>query len=174
MQLLVWGGGGGGRVKAKICDHCSQGDHESSFCPAQIDIHGVSAYKKSEFRGSLKIDPKLDRLGCSKAIHEGAKICNNFNSKGCTFKHCNFLHVCQVCKSPNHGEQKCEAQKSKAPTAPLNSEVVKGKQKPVQSAWLDLFKTRSPSTPINVDCLENDLHGHPDLSVCSVFMQGPM
>ena len=102
LQLLVGG------IKAKICDHC---DHESPFCPSQINILGVSAHKKSELRGSPKSDPKIDKLGRPKSSHLGTEICNNFNSKGCTFRSCYYLHVCKVCKSPNHGEAKCEAQK---------------------------------------------------------------
>ena len=91
MNCSSWLGGGGVRQKIVIT--------------VVKVIPGFSAYKKSEFRGSLKSDPKLNRLGRSKAIHQAAEICNNFNSTGCTFKDCNFLHVCKVCKSPYHGNK---------------------------------------------------------------------
>ena len=124
LQLLVGG------VKSKICDHCAQSDHESPFCPSQINVPGVSAVKKTEpYKGSTKYDPRFDRQGRPKMTHLGTEICNNFNAKGCNFKVCHFLHICKICKSPNHGEPKCESQKSKAPTAPPNTEPEKGKQK---------------------------------------------
>ena len=32
-QLIVSG------AKAKLCDHCSQSDHQSQFCPSQINVY---------------------------------------------------------------------------------------------------------------------------------------
>ena len=34
-QLIVGG------VKSKLCDHCSQADHQSAFCPSQINVPGL-------------------------------------------------------------------------------------------------------------------------------------
>ena len=121
-QLLVGG------VKTKTCDHCSQSDHESPFCPSQINVSGVTVTKKSDsLKGSTKYDPNFGKRGRTKMTHQGKEICNNFNAKVCAFKPCNFLHVCKKCKSPSHGENKCEMQKSAASVAPPNLEAEKSK-----------------------------------------------
>ena len=123
-QFLVGG------VKTKTCDHCSQSDHESPFCPSQINVSGVKVAKKSDsLKGSTKYHPNFDKHGRTKMTHQSKEICNNFNAKVCAFKPCHFLHVCKKCKSPSHGENKCEMQKSAASVAPPNLEAEKSKSK---------------------------------------------
>ena len=65
-QLLVGG------VKTKTCDHCSQSDHESPFCPSQINVSGVTVAKKSDsLKGSTKYDPNFDKHGRTKMTNLG-------------------------------------------------------------------------------------------------------
>ena len=111
-QLIVGG------AKAKLCDHCSQSDHQSQFCPSQINVPGMSDKRSEQIKGSGKYDATADKHGRPKVTYQGKEICNNFNTKFCNFKGCPFLHVCKKCKSFSHGEFRCEAQKSPTPAAP--------------------------------------------------------
>jgi hypothetical protein len=47
--------------------------------------------------GKVKVPPKT---------HIPA-VCNNWNSKGCTWKTCNNLHVCIHCRSEDHNGSRC-------------------------------------------------------------------
>ena len=69
-------------VKTKSCDHCGQADHQSPFCPTQIDQFFPSGIKN--FSDGAKREPSHDKRGGLRVMHKGIEICNNFNSvKGC-------------------------------------------------------------------------------------------
>ena len=123
-QLIVGG------AKSKLCDHCSQTDHQSAFCPSQINVPGVSNKRSELLKGSSKTDSSVDRHGRPKVMFQGREICNNFNSRACSNKACSLLHVCKKCKSFTHGESKCESQKSAYPAPQTNKDGDKNKSKP--------------------------------------------
>ena len=117
-QLLVGG------VKTKSCDHCGQADHQSPFCPTQIDQSFPSGFKN--LSDSAKVDYKRDqnhdKRGRLRVMHKGKEICNNFNSvKGCTSAACSFLHICNKCKKTGHGENSCETQSKQVLSEVTNS-----------------------------------------------------
>ena len=104
-QLIVGG------VKTKSCDHCGQADHQSPFCPTQIDQPIPSGVKKpfDSARVNSKKDQTHDIYGRLKVMHNGKEIRNNFNSvRGCINASCSFLHICKKCKKTGHGENTCE------------------------------------------------------------------
>ena len=112
-QLLVGGG------KTKLCDHCGQADHQSPFCPTQIDQFFPSGIKN--FSDGAKRQPSHDKRGRLLVMHKGKEICNNFNSiKGCLSAACSFLHICKKCKKTGHGEISCETQSKQVPTEVTN------------------------------------------------------
>ena len=113
-QLLVGG------VKTKSCDHCGQADHQSPFCPTQINQSFPSGIKN--FSDGVKREPSQDRHGRLRVMHKGKEICNNFNSvKGCLSAACSFLHICKKCKKTGHGENSCETQSKQVPSEVTNS-----------------------------------------------------
>lgn len=126
-QLLVGG------AKIKLCEHCSQSDHQSPFCPSQINVPGLLGGCKPERNFKLiKADPNFDKHGRPKLAYQGKEICNNYNHKenGCNYNRCPFLHVCKKCRSTSHGEQKCDAKKPLAPpVSSHNNDGEKSKQK---------------------------------------------
>ena len=95
-QLIVGG------AKAKLCDHCSQSDHQSAFGPSQINVPGLSDKGSEVHKGSGKTDASVDKHGRPKIMYQSKEICNNFNGKAYS-----FLHVCKKCKSFSHGESRC-------------------------------------------------------------------
>ena len=123
-QLIVGG------AKAKLCDHCSQSDHQSAFCPSQINVPGLSDKRYEVHKGSGKTDASVDKHGRPKIMYQGKEICNNFNGKACYNKQCSFLHVCKKCKSSSHRESRCESQKSTPPAPQTNTAGKKNMQKP--------------------------------------------
>ena len=127
----------------------------------------MSDKRSEQIKGSGKYDATADKHSRPKVTFKG-KICNNFNTKFCNFKGCPFLHVC---KSFSHGEFRCEAKKSPTPAAPPpTTDGQKIKSKP--SDWLELFNSRTPSTPINVDHLESELQNHPDQNFVQYLCKG--
>ena len=117
-QLIVGG------VKTRSCDHCGQADHQSPFCPTQIDKSIPSAVKNFSdgARFDYKRDPSHDKSGRLRVMHKGTEICNNFNSlKGCFHVDCTFLHICKKCKKTGHGENSCEALSKHIPSEVTNS-----------------------------------------------------
>ena len=60
-QLLVGG------VKTKSCDHCGQADHQSPFCPNQIDQSFLSGIKK--ISEGAKRGPSHDKRGRLRVMH---------------------------------------------------------------------------------------------------------
>lgn len=105
-----------------------------NFVHLRLMFLGYQLTRNLSLEDHKKSDPRIDKLGRPKSSHLGLEICNNFNSKGSYFKYCHYLHVCNFCKAPNQGKLKCEAQKSKAATAPAKSAAEKRRQKPVESA----------------------------------------
>ena len=97
-QLIVVG------AKAKLGDHYSQTDHQSAFCPSQINVPGLSDKRSEVHKGSCKTDASIDKHGRPKVMYQGKNICNNFNGKTCYNKQCSFLHVCKKCKYSSHVE----------------------------------------------------------------------
>ena len=123
-QLIVGG------AKSKLCDHCSQTDHQSAFCQSQINVPGLSNKHSEQHKGSSKIDTSVDKHGRPKVLFQGKEICNNYDTKTCLNRACSYLHVCKKCKSFSHGESRCDSQKS-APLAPqMNKDCEKNKPKP--------------------------------------------
>ncbi len=57
------------------------------------------------------IDPPIPTK--NKPIAKTSAVCKNWNTKGCSWKTCTNLHVCQDCRSPNHTASQC-LQKSKS------------------------------------------------------------
>ena len=122
-QLIVGG------VKTKTCDHCGQADHQSPFCPTQIDQPIPSGVKKpfDSARVNSKKDQTHDIYGRLKVMHNGKEICNNFNSvRGCINASCSFLHICKKCKKTGHGENSCETRSLRQ----VPSEVTNSSEKP--------------------------------------------
>ena len=117
-QLIVGG------VRTKSCDHCGQADHQSPFCPTQIDQPIPSSVKRPF--DSAKVNSKKDQThdihGRLKVMHKGKEICNNFNGfKGCINASCSFLHICKKCKQSGHGENSCATQSKQVPSEVTNS-----------------------------------------------------
>ena len=78
-QLIVGG------AKAKLCDHCSQSDHQSAFCPSQINGPGLSDKRYEVRKGSGKTDASVDKHGRPKIMYQGKEICKG---KACYNKQC--------------------------------------------------------------------------------------
>ena len=96
-QLLVGGS------KTKLCEHCFQADHQSPFCPTQINI--VPSPKQRPVTGQ---NATTDRKGRPRVLFKGKEICNNFNGdRGCSRVACPFVHVCMKCKKNGHGQVSC-------------------------------------------------------------------
>ena len=125
-QLIVGG------AKSKLCDHCSQADHQSAFRPSQINVQGLSNRCSEQHEGSGRADSSVDRYGRTKMMYQGREICNNFNTRTFTNKACTYLHVCKKCKSFTHRETNCDSQRSSQPTPQMNKETVE-KKKPLPS-----------------------------------------
>ena len=121
-QLIVGG------AKCKLCDHCSQADHQSAFCPSQINVPGLSNRRSEQHKGSGRADSSVDRYGRTKMMYQGREICNNFNTRTCTNKVCTYLHVCKKCKSFTHSETNCDSQRSSQPTPLMNKETMEKKK----------------------------------------------
>ena len=103
-QLLIGG------TKTKLCEHCSQADHQSPFCPTQISVPRPSRQRPTSGLESSK-DGSRDSYGRLRVIFKGKEICNNFNGeKGCTRSACSFEHVCKKCKGSGHGQNACHPQ----------------------------------------------------------------
>ena len=62
-QLLIGG------TQTKLCDYCSQADHESSYCPTQINVSWPIRFKTNS-----SLDPAKDMLGRSRAVLRGKEI----------------------------------------------------------------------------------------------------
>lgn len=123
-QLIVGG------TKTQSCDHCGQTDHQSSFCSTQIDVQITSHLKKftDSSRFNVTKDRTHDLQGRLRVMYKGREICNNFNGvKGCSFKTCNFHHVCKNCKQSTHGQSSCNQSKTILPEATTSSEKTKSK-----------------------------------------------
>ena len=118
-QLLIGG------TQTKLCDYCSQADHESSFCPTQINVSRPIRFKTNSNYSS--VDPRNDILGRSRVMFKGKEICNNFNGeRGCIRPYCAFLHVCKRCRGSSHGESSCHPNTL---TVPDNSTSARDKSK---------------------------------------------
>lgn len=103
-QLLIGG------TKTKLCEHCSQTDHQSPFCPTQINVQRPSRQRPNSGLDSTK-DGYRDSYGRLRVMFKGREICNNFNGeKGCTRSACSFEHVCKKCKGSGHGQYACYPQ----------------------------------------------------------------
>lgn len=66
-QLIVGG------VKTKSCDYCGQADHQSPFCPTQID-HPIPSSSKKSYDGARvnsKRDPTHDTHGRLRVMLKG-------------------------------------------------------------------------------------------------------
>ena len=121
-QLIVGG------AKTKVCDHCGQADHQSPFCPSQIEISLPSGVRRPNegARSNVKRDPTHDKQGRLRIVHQGREICNNFNSvRGCTKSVCNFLHICTKCRKTGHGEGSCETHSKLVPSVTIRSDKTK-------------------------------------------------
>ena len=95
-QLLIGG------HKTRLCEHCFQADHQSVFCPTQINIA-----PRSKQRPNSSMPPP-DSIGRPRVTFQGKEICNHFNGeKGCLRKSCSYLHICLKCKKPSHGQAAC-------------------------------------------------------------------
>ena len=57
--------------------------------------------------------PNTGKVKVLRKTHLSA-VCNNWNTKGCTWKGCQNLHVCIHCRSENHTDSRC-------PTIPKSS-----------------------------------------------------
>ena len=116
-QLLVGG------AKTKLCDHCSQADHQSPFCPTQISVPRPSKSKAIPIQDSSK-----DTFGRPRVFFKGREICNNFNGeKGCSRSVCPFEHICKKCKSSGHGQNSCNPQIPAVPDHSHKAETNKSK-----------------------------------------------
>lgn len=126
-QLLIGG------VRTKLCEHCSQTDHQSAFCPSQINVQvAANAKRGSENnRGTFKQDSSQDRFGRSRVTFKGKEICNNFNGPtGCRREGtCSFAHVCKKCKGIGHGEITCVPHTKPTPVSQSSSPAEKIKNK---------------------------------------------
>ena len=67
-QLIVGG------AKAKLCDHCYQSDHQSQFCPSQINVPGMSDKRSEQIKGSGKYDATADKHSCPKVTFKGKNL----------------------------------------------------------------------------------------------------
>ena len=124
-QLLIGG------AKTKLCEHCAQADHQSPFCPSQINEQIPSNAKKSFTKVLSKQDSSRDIHGRPRLFYKGREICNNFNSaRNCNSPICPHRHICKKCKQPGHGEMTCEPQTKVVPTELPSTAVQKSKQKP--------------------------------------------
>ncbi|MBV2113496.1 MAG: hypothetical protein KUF82_21295 [Candidatus Thiodiazotropha sp. (ex Ctena orbiculata)] len=120
-QLLIGGS------KTKLCDHCSQSDHQSPFCPTQINVAHTSKQ-----RPNAGLESSKDRQGRQRITFRGKEICNNFNEeKGCAKQICPFEHICKRCKRPGHGQIKCRPNSSSG-SEQSNSTELRNKQKSLE------------------------------------------
>lgn len=118
-QLLIGGN------KTKLCEHCSQADHQSPFCPTQINVQRPSKQKSYP-----SLDLSKDSYGRPRVSFKGKEICNNFNAdKGCTRSACPFEHICKKCKGAGHGQLSCQPQ-TVTGSELSHSAADKAKQKP--------------------------------------------
>ena len=107
-QLLIGGS------QTRLCEHCSQADHQSPFCPTQINVP-ISNRLETNPGQSLMRGPLRDTLGRSRLTYKGKEICNNFNGeKGCLRPACPFQHACKKCKGVGHGELSCRPRSNNA------------------------------------------------------------
>ena len=88
-QLLIGGS------QTRLCEHCSQADHQSPFCRTQINVPISNRLEtnpgQSLLRGRLR-----DTLGRSTLTYKGKEIRNNFNEeKGYLWPACPFQHACK-------------------------------------------------------------------------------
>ena len=96
-QLLIGGS------KTRLCEHCSQADHQSPFCPTQINV-----VPSSKQRPNSGLNVTKDKNGRPRITFKGKEICNNFNGqKGCTRIVCPFEHICLKCKRSGHSQLTC-------------------------------------------------------------------
>ncbi|MEW8548788.1 MAG: hypothetical protein AB2693_35255 [Candidatus Thiodiazotropha sp.] len=103
-QLLIGG------TKTKLCEYCFQADHQSPFCPTQINVSRPLKQRPNLGLDSTK-EGNRDSYGRSRVTFKGKEICNNFNGeKGCTRSACAFEHICKKCKGPGHGQYTCHPQ----------------------------------------------------------------
>ena len=116
---LDWSGGdpdlrtivcAGSRVKT--CDICKSTVHTTTMC--------LSKKQKQQGRNTQE-GVKQDKFGREIVYHNGAMICNNFNSsRGCNKRPCSFNQICKTCKSPSHGKVSCpqSSENHAAPSKP--------------------------------------------------------
>lgn len=124
-QLLVGG------AKTKFCEHCLQVDHQSPFCPSQIN-QPLSTNTKKTIEGqkvNSRPDPHADKIGRQRIFHQGREICNNFNANGCYRPSCSYSHICKKCKRQGHGENVCKPAASTSTNEQSKNESEKSKTK---------------------------------------------
>ena len=118
-QLLIGGS------KTRLCEHCSQADHQSPFCPTQINV-----VPSSKQRPNSGLNVTKDKNGRPRITFKGKEICNNFNGqKGCNRIACPFEHICLKCKRSGHSQLTCHPNTVSGPEQ-SNSAGPKNKPKP--------------------------------------------
>ena len=157
LQLLFGG------VKSKICDHCTQSDHESHFCPSQINVLGVSAVKKIEpYKESTKYDPRLTDQAVLKRHILVKFVIPKFVISSI------FIFV----RSVNHltmGSPNVSLRNQKL-QLPHPIQSLRKVNKRARHDWICSIPDLPP--PVNVDNLQMELRGHPDPAFVQYLCQG--
>ena len=91
---------------ANICEHCQSLLHATTSCPFNPQ-GGWSAPQ-----GRVFSNPPFG-FG-NDANSDNVPICNNFNDNGCKQTVCNYLHICRLCRGPDHPAPVCKGKASSA------------------------------------------------------------
>ena len=92
--------------RANICEHCQLLLHATSSCPFNPQ-GGWSAPQ-----GRVLSNPPFG-FG-NDANSDNVPICNNFKDKGCKRTVCNYLHICRLCRGPDHPALVCKGKAGSA------------------------------------------------------------
>jgi hypothetical protein len=117
MYCSIFGG-----ARANACALCSSLSHVTKFCAmqsrgsyrGQVNNSASVPSQSSNFRSNPS---QLDFRGRNRVLHQGAEICNNYNStRGCSKMSCKFKHICLDCKR-DHPQSTCQIKSNTAASA---------------------------------------------------------